>query len=148
MAEDQTPADETFDNLADLLDALRGEGWVAADIVKGHGREQLGFRLDGYEVTRRAYELGHCWAEKGSWTTGAGDGYRVYRGRVAGHLVDWVDASQWPNTRQSAFMAVHDSDTRDDGTFPENRQTGMHDWKHGWGEGGYRKLDDILEGSA
>jgi len=139
---DEPTTDDSITNRADLLNALRGKGWVAAKLVY-QDREHLGFVLGEFKVAK-PLRWENSWARLGSWTTGAGEGYRVYRGHVDGHLVDFVDASQWPSSSRDAFVAVHDSDPDEDGSFPENRGADLHQWRNGVGVSGYLRLSDVF----
>jgi len=96
-----------FETRADLLEALRGKGWVKAEFVNDR-REEIGFEIEG--VSYQNHFTRFC--KVGSWTTGAGDGYTLYRKNIDGQTVDFAVTKDWPHVAGSAAIAVHDDDGR------------------------------------
>lgn len=105
--------------LAEAFEALAGRGWVAVGIAGGE--ETTGFEFGPYRVTRH-FMNPDGWTKVGSWTTGAGRGWHHYRGETAGHTVEWVDTSRWPESYGDAYLVVHDED---------GRGADQHGWREG-----------------
>jgi hypothetical protein len=98
---DQTEETE-FGTRSNLLNALRGEGWVRATPIRDERSYERGFEIGEFEY--RAYS--REWEYVGSWTTGAGNGFKIYRDEIDGHTVDLAFTDQWRDATHCAYIAV------------------------------------------
>lgn len=96
-----------FETRADLLEALRGKGWVKAGFVDSSGG-QMGFEIGDFSYQNHGTQF----HKVGSWTTGAGEGWSLYRKNIDGQTVDFAVTKDWPQVAGDAAIAVHDDDGR------------------------------------
>jgi len=109
MAQENATDDSSteFETRADVLEALRGKGWVKADLADS-SREQIGFEIEGFSYQNHGSQFHRV----GSWTTGAGEGWTLYRKNIDGQTVDFAVTEDWPQVVGDAVIAVHDDDGR------------------------------------
>jgi hypothetical protein len=98
-----------FQTRAGLLKALRGKGWTKAEFIDASDREEMGFEIGGFSYQNH----GTRFHKIGSWTTGAGDGWSLYRKNIDGQTVDFAVTKDWPHVVGDAVIAVHGDDGRD-----------------------------------
>ena len=124
--EDQT-AETEFSTRSDLLNALRGEGWVRATPIIDKRNYTQGFEINEFQYRSYSCE----WEYVGSWTTGAGNGFKIHRTEIDGCTVDLALTDQWRDATYSAYIAVFS----DEG-YRETRAGGF--------DSGQSQLQDIL----
>lgn len=99
--DDQTEETE-FDTRSNLLNALRGEGWVRVTPILDERSVERGFDISEFQYRARSRE----WEYVGSWTTGAGNGFKIYRDEIDGQTVDLALTHQWRDATYRAYIAV------------------------------------------
>jgi len=117
MSSENAPESDGFDSLIEALAAISGEGWFRVDLVRG--QESTGFELLGEAWTAPIFDqIDSAWTKKGSWSTGAGNGFILLRAEIAGETVDLIQERSTYNERgeskerSKGFLAVHDESGR------------------------------------
>jgi hypothetical protein len=98
---------DTFGSLSDLLKAIRGKGWVGAELIS-EDSVQLGFKLGEWSFKIPVV----AWEEQRFMEAGEQNKFIIYQTEIDGLIVDFADTSDWWNATRPAYIAVHDDDGR------------------------------------